>query len=452
MNQSTATSSTNEPVNHQPEARQAPRAAMAIVFIVVVVDLLGFGIVLPLLPLTGDEYVKPLIADERAHGPILGLLMAAFSAMQFLFSPAWGRLSDRIGRRPVILVGLVGSVIFYSLFGFAAGLYAPGRSESLAALALVLLFVARIGAGVAGATIATAQAVIADCTSQENRKKGMALIGAAFGIAFTFGPLVGAAAMRFAPTNQDATSWTGYIAAGLSLIALILAIALLPETRQPGRSDGLRRSLFDRSAWRAALSNWALAPVILTFFLATLGFGAFEPTLSFLLTDSVKINKDKIYLVFAYVGFVLMLTQGLLYRRLAKKWSEFAFMNVGIILMAVGLLALGAVSWLAISGVGDYDLSFNALMTLLLIALATAVVGFAFVTPSAQALVSRRTSPEKQGEILGVNQSMASLARILGPIFGVSLYKLTPAHMLPYVFGALLLALMLPLMPRIRKG
>src|SRR5262245_6824203 len=188
MNQSAATSSSDEPVNQQPEARQAPRAAMAIVFIVVVVDLLGFGIVLPLLPLTGDEYVKPLIADEKAHGPILGLLMAAFSAMQFLFSPAWGRLSDRIGRRPVILVGLVGSVIFYSLFGFAAGLYAPGRSESLAALALVLLFVARIGAGIAGATIATAQAVIADCTSQENRKKGMALIGAAFGIAFTFGP------------------------------------------------------------------------------------------------------------------------------------------------------------------------------------------------------------------------------------------------------------------------
>src|SRR5262249_31132936 len=155
------------------------------------------------------------------------------SAMQTLFAPIWGRMSDRLGRRPILLVGLVGSVLFYALFGYAAGL-----AINMAAVALALLFAARIGAGIAGATIATAQAVIADCTSQENRKTGMALIGAAFGIAFTFGPLLGAAALAIAANKRDATSWTGYIAAGLSLVALVLAVAMLPETRRPGTSEG----------------------------------------------------------------------------------------------------------------------------------------------------------------------------------------------------------------------
>src|SRR5262245_42480692 len=130
--------------------------AMLIVFFVVVVDLLGFGIVLPILPVTGKEYIAPLMpqGSEKAVGAVIGLLLACFSAMQFLFAPMWGRLSDRFGRRPILLVGLVGSVVFYALFGFAAGLPVPEE----ATLALVLMFIARIGAGLAGATIATAQA------------------------------------------------------------------------------------------------------------------------------------------------------------------------------------------------------------------------------------------------------------------------------------------------------
>jgi DHA1 family tetracycline resistance protein-like MFS transporter len=155
-----------------------PRAALLIVFLVVFIDLLGFGIVLPLLPRFGDEYVGVAIPGSRNSplgGMVDGLLMASFSAMQFFCAPAWGRLSDRIGRRPVLLVGLGGSVVFYALFGVA--LWLP--RETMAGLALVLLFVSRIGAGVAGATISTAQAVIADCTPPEQRKHGMALIGAA---------------------------------------------------------------------------------------------------------------------------------------------------------------------------------------------------------------------------------------------------------------------------------
>jgi DHA1 family tetracycline resistance protein-like MFS transporter len=447
----------SEPGESAPASGQ--RSAMMIVFFVVVVDLLGFGIVLPLLPVTGEEYLMPLFPGAEGsngslmRGLMIGLLLSSFSAMQFLFAPSWGRLSDRVGRRPVLLVGLVGSVLFYSLFGYAAGLPA-----TTALLALILMFVARIGAGVAGATISTAQAVIADSTPPEKRKHGMALIGAAFGIAFVVGPILGALAMRFADDPRVATSWTGYIAAGLSLLALVLAVVKLPETlpRALGKPAAQaeapvappRRRMIDLDAWKLVLTTAGLAPVVLTFFLATLGFGAMESTLARIIKDVLIIDKKNAYWLFAYVGFVLMLTQGFLYRKLARKLSEATFMLIGIALMALGVVALGGVCYSKVAG----DADFNMLLTSIMLALAVAVVGFAFLTPSAQALVSRRAPADRQGEILGVNQSAAALARIIGPIFGNGLYSATSTHLLPYLFGAGLLLLMLPLMPRVRRG
>ncbi len=427
--------------------KRSGKSALAIVFLVVFIDLLGFGIVIPLLPRYGDRYVKALLPsapeagnESRAAGAVLGLLMASFSAMQFLFAPIWGRISDRIGRRPILLVGLTGSVLFYLLFGYASDL-----PETWAALALTLLFVSRIGAGVAGATIATAQAVIADCTTPERRKHGMALIGAAFGIGFTFGPLVGFASLYWFPEHHGVI---GYSAAALSLIALLLGMVLLPETRHFEEAPPLRRRWFDWRATRDVLSQPALAPVVLIFFLATLGFGGFEPTLALLIKDSLQLDEQKSFLIFAYVGFVLVMTQGVLYRRLANRLSEVTFMAIGLLLMALGLILLGGVTWLA----SQQSATWTTLLGLMLVSMTLAVVGFAFLTPSAQALVSRRSDPAKQGEILGVNQSAASLARILGPIFGLSLYKLTPSHLLPYLFGAALLLVMLPLLPRIRHA
>jgi DHA1 family tetracycline resistance protein-like MFS transporter len=307
------------------------------------------------------------------------------------------------------------------------------------------LFVSRIGAGVAGATIATAQAVIADCTTPERRKHGMALIGAAFGIGFTFGPLVGFASLYWFPEHHGVI---GYSAALLSLIALLLGIVLLPETRHFGEAPPLQRRWLDWRATRDVLSQPALAPVVLVFFLATLGFGGFEPTLALLIKDSLQLDERRSFLMFAYVGFVLVMTQGFLYRRLANRLSEVTFMAMGLLLMALGLFLLGGVTWLA----SQQGAAWQTLLVLMLVSMTLAVIGFAFLTPSAQALVSRRSDPAKQGEILGVNQSAASLARILGPIFGLSLYKLTPSHLLPYLFGAALLLVMLPLLPRIRRG
>src|ERR1051325_1096085 len=144
-----------------PTAVTAPksnRSALMIVFLVVFIDLLGFGIILPLLPRIAESYVTRILPDRTLVGLIVGLLMSSFSLMQFVFAPIWGRISDRIGRRPILLLGLFGSVVFYALFGWAGAI----DPDSDAQLALTLFFVARIGAGVAGATIATAQAVIAD--------------------------------------------------------------------------------------------------------------------------------------------------------------------------------------------------------------------------------------------------------------------------------------------------
>ena len=417
-----------------------PRSALFIVFFVVFIDLLGFGIVLPLLPLIGDNYLEQFFPggeNTAQRGAILGLLMSSFSLMQFIFAPIWGRVSDRVGRRPILLIGLGGSVVFYALFGYASDL-----PNSSAGLALTLLFVARIGQGIAGATISTAQAVIADCTTPDKRRHGMALIGAAFGIGFTFGPLIGAGALALFPNDPGAT---GYVAAGLSLLALLLGLKKMPETRSL-RSMPIDRKWLDFGAMRAALARPVVGPVVLTFFLATLGFGAFETTLAMMNRDILGLPKSRNFLMFAYVGFVLMLTQGVLYRRLAKRVTEVTFMIIGIVLMGGGVAGIGGVNWMKAEKIE------SGLLPLMMLGMTFAVMGFAFLTPSATALVSRGTTGDKQGEVLGVNQSASAMARILGPVFGLTLYKATENHLLPYGFGAALLLAMLPLMPRIRRG
>ena len=444
------------PLSPTPPAPGAPsnRSALLVVLLVVFIDLLGFGIVLPLLPLYAEELLEPLFpgdAQRVVRGGILGLLMASFSAMQFLFAPVWGRISDRVGRRPILLLGLAASVVFYTLFGLASELGAQGWL----ALGLTLLFVARLGAGLAGATIGTAQAVIADCTPPDRRAHGMALIGAAFGIGFTFGPLIG-----FGSLFLPAAGAPGYIAAFLSLVAFSLGVILFKETLRTGSAAGLRRRWFDRRGLWNVLHTPAVGILVVTFFLATFAFGGLESTLAlvnkFLLTGEVareiptrqaaRTTERINFLVFAYVGFILMLTQGLIYRRLVRRLGEVRLMRAGIVLMTLGLA--GAVGVL----IGREQLGGRSiLLGVALLDMTVAVMGFAFVTPSVQSLISRRSDPARQGEVLGVNQSASALARILGPLLGVSFFFLLPSHILPYAFGAGLLVVVFLLTLRIHQ-
>jgi MFS family permease len=412
---------------------KALRAALLTVFLVVFIDLLGFGIVLPLMPRYAKNLLEPAGIPDQLHGLTIGGLLAVFSLMQFIFAPIWGRVSDRVGRKPILILGLAGSVVFYSLFGYASSL-----TSSDAVMALALMFVSRIGAGIAGATIATAQAVIADCTPKEKRAHGMALIGAAFGIGFTFGPLLAGLGLYVLP---DRPEFAGYAAATLSLIAWTIGMAKMPETRRPDVLSP-RRSWIDLHGLWATLQTPTVGVLVFTFFLATFGFAKFEATLA-LLTQDLGYSDRENFWIFAYVGFVLMFTQGFLYRKLKNKYHEVTLIRLGVGFMFVGLAGLAAVAMAS-----EVPLR----QTGFFVSLALGVVGFAFMTPSIQALISRRSDPNRQGEVLGVNQSFSALARIFGPVVGNVLFFVpNTSHVLPYVSSAVLLALVLGLLTKVHR-
>ena len=435
------------------------KASLLIIFLTVFIDLLGFGIVLPLLPRYGRYF--------DASNLTVGLLMASFSVMQFVFAPLWGRLSDRVGRRPVLMVGLAGSTAFYALFGVATNLGCDG--EMLGLNALTWLFISRIGAGIAGATIPTAQAYIADTTDEKSRGKGMALIGMAFGCGFTFGPLLGAGfvseQMGGAPSAMP-----GYIASVLSGVALLMAIFKLPESLNPDVKQP-DRSWFDVRAFKQALSQPSIARILFAMFLTTFAFAKFESTMS-LLTHELGLAARYNFYMFAYLGFVLSLAQGGLVRRLLPKVGEYRMSIAGALLMAVGLILIGVVGSMKddnapAAATAEVDTTEDAsstakvncggrpvdgkrvetplpqadttLIVALCLVLPIGVVGFSALTPSLQSMLSLRTSDDQQGGVLGVGQSMSSLARILGPVAGMALFSSDHVEYPYWAAGALML-------------
>jgi MFS transporter, DHA1 family, tetracycline resistance protein len=406
--------------------KSAMRRAMFIVFLVVFIDLLGFGIVLPLLPRYADRFMAGFSDDMK--GLVIGGLYSSFSLMQFVFSPMWGRVSDRIGRKPILMLGLVGSVVFYGLFAYASSLPAEAWQ-----LAIALLLVSRLGAGIAGASVGTAAAVIADCTSKENRAKGMALIGAAFGFGFTFGPLIAYAALKFFEREPWAP---GAVASGLSFVALILGVILLPETLKPGPKE--RRNFFSVNRTLEVLRTPAVGPLVLIYFLAIFAFANFEGTLALFTKDAFLMAEDDNFLVFAFIGFVLMVVQGGIYRPLAGHRPETMLLKLGLLLMLVGL------SGVAVNAIGAFFLTAasgatQGLQPFFYFSVAISVAGFAFVNPSVSALISKRSDPTRQGEVMGVNQSFSALGRILGPFLGSVLFFQSPTRALPFVFAVILL-------------
>jgi multidrug resistance protein len=395
-----------------PQPHPAPRkGSLGVLFMVVFIDLVGFGIVLPLLPRYAKLYdVTPLQQ---------GVLMASFSAMQFLCSPFWGRLSDRIGRRPVLLAGLFGSVLAYAGFAFANS--------------YMTLLATRIAAGVFGATIGTAGAYIADVTTPAERGKGMALIGAAFGIGFTLGPAIGGFA-----AGPGHMHLPGLIAAGLSAAALLAAWRLLPEP--PQHRSHTTRGVFGLGGLRHVMETRTLPLVIGLQVAATFSFAMFESTLSLMTANRFDYDAKHNGLLFTYVGFTLVLAQGAVVRRLMPKVGELNFAAVGTALLAFGLLGL---AW-------------SRSLFPLLLALGTTVFGFAMVTPSLSSLLSRRSPPTIQGEVMGLNQSGLSFARILAPLAGnwlLGLDDALPSLAAGAIMGAcFLLALRLRRLPAPEPG
>lgn len=361
------------------------------IFLTVVIDLLGFGIVLPLLPLYADEW--------NAAPVTIALLFISFSALQFVSAPLWGRLSDRIGRRPVILIGLAGSVASYALFAVAA------IDQMLA-----LLFVSRVTAGVFGGTISTAYAYIADVTSSDERGRGMALIGMAFGIGFTLGPAIGGLGHDWHPVAP------GVIAATLSAVAWIFAWRRLPEPE--GHKPAPRRSWLDLGAFRDAMRARTVGLILLLVFVTVTCFSLMESTVGLLGRRVYDLGFSQIGLVFTYLGFWTAFTQGFIVRRYMKRVGEQRFVVAGALLLGVGMAAFALAPSLA-----------------WLLGLAPlAVLGFGMVSPSLNSLLSRRSAKDVQGGIMGVNQSLQSLSRIAGPMIGLPLFGIDVG--LPFWVGA----------------
>lgn len=425
---------------HEWAASSSPkRSALFVVWLVVFIDLLGFGIVLPVMPRQAEPYLDHLGLAKAARGAVIGVLFSAFSLMQFVFSPMWGRASDRIGRRPVLLISLLGSVVFYALYGFAVTL--PNEQ---AELALALMLLARAGAGVAGASVGAAAAVIADCTPPEKRAKGMALIGIAFGAGFTLGPLIA----YFGLELFGKEPWgVGAIASILSAIALLIAVAVFKETRNPEHKAG--KELFSLARTVEVLKMPTVGVLVLTYFLAIFAFANFEATLALFTKHVLGMEDDRDnFLVFAFVGAVLTFAGGA-YRGFAKRRSEVPLLTGGVGTMVAGLAGVAVVALVAHAPGGREHLS--ALNTGFYVAISVAVVGFAFVNPSVSALVSKRADPARQGEVLGVNQAFASLGRILGPFLGSVLFQAESSRTLPYLAAVLTLVVAAALVTKLKR-
>ncbi|MEW6158905.1 MAG: MFS transporter [Verrucomicrobiota bacterium] len=371
------------------------KPSLLIIFLSVFIDLIGFGIVLPLLPKYSERF--------GAHGYQIGLIISSFSIMQFFFVPWWGRLSDRIGRRPVILISNASSAVSYALFGVA--------SLFSGTTGLVLLLASRVFAGMSGSTVAVASAYIADITPPEKRSKGMGLIGMAFGLGFIFGPAIGGLSAA-----KLGLAGPGWIAAGLCAFNFVLGSCILVESLKPNSEPATPRPKLEQ--WVHTFQLPKVGLLISIFFLATFCFTCFESTLPLLLDKQFHYDERHVGFLFAYCGLVGAMIQGGAIGRLVKKFGEAQLIFGSLIIVAVSMAMI----------------PFTHHLGGLLIALALFSAGSGIARAPTMGLISIHTPASEQGATLGVAQSAGTVARIFGPVFATGLYAVrTP---LPYVICA----------------
>jgi len=389
-----------EPVKQAPTSAEPAPASQLILFLTVFIDLLGFGIVIPFLP---------MFAHRMGVGAVgVGLLLSIYSLTQFVFAPILGRISDRIGRRPILLLGLLGSSIGYMIYGFAGTFF--------------WLLASRAMHGACAATISTAQAYIADTTDDEHRAKGMGLIGAAFGLGFVLGPALGGI------MGHSSLRVPVFFASALTFANFIFAAARLPESHHADRSAPLDLAHFIAPllAIPRQLIRHRLARMFAIAFLLTFSLSALEATFALMVPAVYGYGAFGIGVLLAFSGLMQALAQGYLLGKIVARFGEVRLLKIGLLAMIAGLAPMGSIS------------SHGALLAML----AAVSVGYGFASPSISSLISRNTDRDLQGEVMGVNQSAMSLARICGPIAGGFAYQLLgPAA--PYLGGAVVVMLAL---------
>ena len=360
------------------------RSPLIVILTTVFIDLVGFGIVIPVLPFYAEG------TQFNATPRTVGLLFASYSIMQLIFSPILGGLSDKYGRRPVLLISIIGTGIGFLVLGFAQ--------------TLPMLFAGRILDGITGGNISTAQAYVADVTTKENRATGMGLIGAAFGFGFIFGPAIGGILSHWGIQVPF------LFAAGLCFANALLLYFTLPETvtaQHPAQNRAARgRGL---GQLFASLKQPRLGFVLTIYFLFVVAFSIM--TTSFSLYTMFRFGYDARHTgyLFAYVGIIAVIIQGGLIGRLVKRFGELPLIIVGALCFAISLFAVPFVGPAA-GGLGA-----------LLIGGGVFSMGNSLATPALTSLASKSAEADEQGTILGVTQSVASMARAIGPFLAALL-------------------------------
>ena len=382
------------------------KSTLVVIFLTIFIDLLGFGIIIPLLP---SFSVNVLHINEFTIGLIAGI----YSLMQFLFTPVWGYLSDRYGRKPILVMSLIGSVVSNLLLAFVfSGII----------LSASILILARAFAGIFAANISAAQAVISDVTSHEERTKGIGMISAAFALGFVFGPSIGGVL-----SQNFGYSFPVYISAALSLIAALLCIIIFKETlskeiQLKNRLSKRKYNPFNLRIFLTALSNKSYGKYMIIFFVAVFSFSNIFGTFQLFAErkEGLNMNQAEIGYIFSFMGVMGALVQIFLLKIINKKIGE------------ENTLILG--SFIAIFGLGLIGFSTNLIFLLFVIVILS--VGNGLNNTVSISMLSQSVGKEEQGTILGINQSLGSLARFLGPVWGGFVYQFL-GYKYPFITGGL---------------
>jgi DHA1 family tetracycline resistance protein-like MFS transporter len=385
-----------------PQEPAAPKGALGIIFLIVLMDLLGFGIIIPLLPLYAEQY--------KASALEVGLLMSIYSICQFIASPILGSISDKYGRRAVLVYSQLGSVVGYLLLGVVMQFH-----WTVPAMALTLIYLSRLIDGLSGGNVSTAQAYISDVTTPENRAKGMGLLGAAFGIGFAIGPAAGGL------LGKIHQSLPGYFAAAASAVAMVMTFYRLPESRRHKPTESA--VWLHPSQFRPILQNTRLTQLLLIVFLSMCGFVQIETMGALFLSQKDTFNWGTlgIGLYFGFAGIVIAIVQGGLIGRLVRRFGDWPLAIAGPLLVALGMLNL-------------VYMNYHPILWLLLIGGAINSAGRSLQTPTLFALISKNSDRRQQGVVFGMNQGLGSLARVIGPAVGGLLYERMPSA--PFALAA----------------
>lgn len=368
------------------------RSPLLIVYLTVFIDLLGFGIILPLLPFYAEQL--------GATGLWVGILFTSYSAAQLVGAPVIGRLSDRFGRRPVLLLGLAGSAVSLTVTGLAD--------------TLVLLLASRTAAGLFGGSISAAQAYIADVSRPAERAKYMGMLGAAIGLGFVFGPAIGAGLSPFG------FGTAAFVAAGLAALNLAFGYFKLTESR-PADRLGTVDSGMTVADYVAAVRDPVISRILTARFLVTAAFVAMETTFALLGAEKFGLDGGTFGIMFAYLGILIVLVQGGLIGRLTSLAGERLVATVGMIMM----------------GLAMFTIPFAPTLLGATIVLGFLAIGQGLTTPTLSSLLSLETGTEHQGGMLGLGQSSTAAARAASPILAGWLFDLDMG--LPYYLGAIVL-------------